>query len=170
LAVIVIGFVVFIAMRPSEFRISRSAAMTAPAETAFAQVNDFHHWDAWSPWAKIDPTMKQTYEGPATGTGAIYSWSGDGKAGQGRMTITESRPSDLILIKLEFMKPFQATNTTEFTFKPDANQTRVTWSMFGQHNFMMKAFGLFMNMDKMLGAEFDKGLASMKSVVEAKPQ
>ncbi len=170
LAVIVIGFFVFVAMQPSDFRISRSAAMSAPAPTAFAQVNDFHHWDAWSPWAKIDPTMKQTYEGAATGTGAVYSWSGDGKVGQGRMTITESRPSDLILIKLEFMKPFQATNTEEFTFKPDANQTLVTWSMFGRHNFMMKAFGLFMNMDKMLGAEFDKGLASMKSVVEAKPQ
>jgi Polyketide cyclase / dehydrase and lipid transport len=168
LAVIVIGFVVVVATRPSDFRITRSAAMSAPAADAFAQVNDFHHWDAWSPWAKIDPTMKQTYEGATTGTGAIYSWSGDGKAGQGRMTITESRPSDLILIKLEFMKPFQATHTAEFAFKPDANQTLVTWSMFGSKNFMLKAFGLFMNMDKMLGAEFEKGLASMKSVVEAK--
>ena len=122
-----------------------------------------------SPWAKLDPSMKKTHEGAPAGTGAIYSWSGNDQVGEGRMTLTESRPSELIRIKLEFMKPFAATNTTEFTFKPEGNQTMVTWSMFGMNNFIAKAFGLFMNMDKMVGGDFEKGLASMKSVVETAP-
>jgi len=168
LVAIVVVFVVIVAMRPSEFRTERSATMSAPVADVFAQVNDFHNWDAWSPWAKIDPTMKQTYEGAPAGTGAIYSWVGNNKVGEGRMTLTESRPNDRITIKLEFMKPFKATNTAEFTFKPDANQTAVTWSMSGNKNFMLKAFGVFMDMDKMVGGDFEKGLASMKSVVEAK--
>ena len=166
LVVIVVVFVIIVAMRPADFSITRSATIAAPATDVFAQVNDFHKWDSWSPWAKLDPTMKQTYEGPPAGTGAIYSWNGNGKVGEGRMTLTESRPSDLIRIKLEFMRPFKATNTTEFTFKPTGNQTLVTWSMSGHNNFVFKAFGLFMNMDKMLGGEFDKGLTQMKSVVE----
>jgi uncharacterized protein YndB with AHSA1/START domain len=154
-------------MQPSDFRIARSATISAPAADVFAQVNDFHKWDAWSPWAKIDPTMKQIYDGAPSGTGAIYTWVGDKKVGEGTMTLTESRPNDVVSIKLEFRKPFKATNTAEFTFKPEGDQTVVTWSMSGRNNFMFKAFGLFMNMDKMLGGEFEKGLASMKSVVEA---
>jgi uncharacterized protein YndB with AHSA1/START domain len=166
-AAIVAVFIVVVAMQPSEFRVARSATIAAPAADVFTQVNDFHNWDAWSPWAKIDPTMKQTYEGAPAGSGAIYSWVGDGKVGQGRMTLIDSRPSDLVKIRLEFLKPFKATNTAEFTFKPDGNQTVVTWSMSGRNNFFFKAFGLFMNMDKMLGGDFEKGLANMKSVVEA---
>jgi hypothetical protein len=167
LAVIVVVFVAIVAMQPADFRITRSATMSAPAADAFAQVNDFHNWDAWSPWAKLDPTMKQTYEGAPAGTGALYSWSGNGKVGEGRMALSESHPNDLIRITVEFMRPFKATNTAEFTFKPEGNQTVVTWSMAGRNSFVFKAFGLFMNMDKMLGGEFEKGLASMKSVVEA---
>jgi uncharacterized protein YndB with AHSA1/START domain len=167
LAAIVVVFVVVVAMQPSDFRIARSATISAPAADVFAQVNDFHKWDAWSPWAKIDPTMKQIYDGAPSGTGAIYTWVGDKKVGEGTMTLTESRPNDVVSIKLEFRKPFKATNTAEFTFKPEGDQTVVTWSMSGRNNFMFKAFGLFMNMDKMLGGEFEKGLASMKSVVEA---
>jgi hypothetical protein len=166
-AAIVAVFIVVVAMQPSEFRVARATTIAAAAADVFPQVNDFHNWDAWSPWAKIDPTMKQTYEGAPAGTGAIYSWTGDGKVGQGQMTLIESRPSDLVKIQVEFLKPFKATNTAEFTFKPDGNQTVVTWSMSGRNNFVFKAFGLFMNMDKMLGGEFEKGLASMKSVVEA---
>jgi hypothetical protein len=105
--------------------------------------------------------------GAPAGVGAIYAWTGNNEVGEGRMTITESRRSDLVRVKLEFFKPFAATNTAEFTFKPDGNQTAVTWSMFGQNNFMAKAIHLFMNMDKMIGGQFEKGLASMKSVVEA---
>lgn len=144
--------------------------MAAPSPAVFAQVNDFHKWEAWNPWGKIDPAMKQTYEGAPAGTGAIYTWSGKNEVGQGRMTITDSRPSELIRIKLEFMKPFRATNIAEFTFKPERNQTLVTWSMTGTNNFMAKAIHLVMNMDKMIGGQFEKGLASMKSVVEAAPR
>src|SRR6185295_9800251 len=148
LAVLLIVFVVFVVMRPSEFRIMRTATITAPPSVVFAQVNDFHKWMAWSPWEKLDPTLKRTYEGPPAGSGAIYSWAGNKQVGEGRMTLTESRPSDLIRIKLEFLKPFKATNAAEFTFEPQGHQTVVTWSMTGKNNFMFKAVGLFMNMDK----------------------
>ena len=167
LAVIVVVFVVIVALQPSEFSIVRSATISAPAPALFAQVNDFHKWEAWNPWGKLDPTMKQAYEGAPAGTGAIYTWSGNNEVGEGRMTITESRPSDLIRIKLEFFKPFAATNTAEFTFKPEGNQTAVTWSMTGNNNFMAKAVHLFMNRNKMVGGQFEKGLAQMGSVVEA---
>jgi hypothetical protein len=168
LAAIVVLFAIVVAMQPSEFRIARSATMSAPASDVFAQVNDFHNWEAWSPWAKIDPTMKQTYEGAPAGTGAIYTWTGNNQVGEGTMTLTESRPNDLIRINLEFRRPFKATNTAEFTFKPEAGSTVVTWSMYGRKNFPFKAVGLFMSMDKMVGGDFEKGLAQMKSVVEAK--
>jgi len=167
LAVIVVVFVVVVAMQPSDFRIARTVTISAPAPTVFAQVNDPHRWEAWSPWEKLDPAMKRAYQGAPAGAGAIYAWAGNNQVGEGRMTLTESRPSDLIRIKLEFLKPFRATNTAEFTFKPESDQTVVTWSMAGKNDFMAKAFGLFMNMDKMIGGEFGKGLARMKSVVEA---
>jgi Polyketide cyclase / dehydrase and lipid transport len=148
LAVIVIVLIVIVALQPSEFRVARSANISALPPEVFAQVNDFHKWEAWNPWGKVDPAMKQTYENAPAGTGAIYTWSGNKEVGEGRMTITESRPNDLIRIKLEFFKPFAATNTAEFTFKPETNQTVITWSMFGQNNFMAKAVHLFMNMEK----------------------
>ncbi|HXV78384.1 MAG TPA: SRPBCC family protein [Candidatus Binatia bacterium] len=170
LAVIVVVFVIIVALQPSEFRIQRSATISARPPAVFAQVNDFHKWEAWSPWAKLDPAAKTTFEGPPAGTGAIFRWAGNNDVGEGSMTITESRPSDLIRIKLEFLKPFAATSTAEFTFKPEGNQTAVTWSMEGENNFIAKAFCLFMNMDKMVGGQFEKGLASMKSVVEAAPK
>jgi uncharacterized protein YndB with AHSA1/START domain len=167
LAVIVVVFAVIVALQPSEFRVARTATISVPPPAVFAQVNDFHKWEAWNPWGKIDPAMKQTYEGTPDGTGAVYTWSGNNEVGEGRMTITESRPSDLIRIKLEFLKPFAGTSIAEFTFKPEGTQTMVTWSMAGKNNFMAKAFGLFMNMDKMIGGQFDKGLAQMKSVAES---
>ena len=119
-AVIVVVLAVIVVLQPSEFRVARSATISAPASTVFAQVNDFHKWQAWNPWGKIDPAMKQTYEGAPAGTGAIYTWAGNNEVGEGRMTIIESRPSELIRVKLEFFKPFAATNTAEFTFKPEA--------------------------------------------------
>jgi hypothetical protein len=161
------AFAVIVSRRPSKFRVERSARIAAPPPAVFAQVNDFHKWEAWNPWGKIDPAMKQSYEGAPSGTGAIYTWAGNKEVGEGRMTMTESRPSELIRIKLEFFKPFRATNTTEFTFKPEDDQTAVTWSMTGENNFIAKAVHLFMNMEKMVGGQFEKGLASMKSVVEA---
>jgi hypothetical protein len=166
LALLVAVFVIVVALRPADFRVTRSATIAAPAAVIFGQVNDLHKWEAWSPWAKIDPAMKQTYEGTPAGTGAIYSWVGNSEVGEGRMTITESRPEELVRIKLEFLKPFATVNTTEFHFKPEGKQTTVTWSMAGTNNFMAKAFCLFMNMDKMVGGDFEKGLAQMKSVAE----
>ena len=134
----------------------------------FAQVNDFHNWEAWSPWAKLDPAARNAFAGAPSGTGAIFSWSGNKKVGEGRMTITDSRPGEMVRIKLEFLRPFKATNTTEFTFAPVTDDaTTVTWSMTGERNFFFKAFGLFMNMDKLIGGDFERGLASMKSKVEA---
>jgi hypothetical protein len=123
LAVIVFVFVIVVAMQPSDFRIVRSATMSASASSVFAQVNDFHKWVAWSPWAKLDPAAKATFEGPSAGVGTIFRWAGNKEVGEGSMTITESRPSDLIRIKLEFLKPFASTSTAEFTFKPDGNRT-----------------------------------------------
>ena len=166
LAVIVIVLLVIVALQPSNFRVARSTTISGPAPAVFAQVNDFHKWEAWNPWGKIDPAMKQAYEGAPAGVGAIYIWVGNKEVGEGRMTITESHPSDLIRIRLEFFKPFAATNTAEFTFKPAGNQTAVTWSMTGEKNFMAKTIHLFMNMDKMIGGQFETGLAAMKSIVE----
>jgi uncharacterized protein YndB with AHSA1/START domain len=166
--VLVVGVLALIvAIRPSEFRIERSTTIAAPAPAVFAQVNDFHNWQAWSPWAKLDPDVKNSYEGAPAGKGAVFAWAGNSKVGEGRMTLTESRPSELVRVKLEFLKPFTATNTAEFTFKPEGDRTTVTWSMFGHNNFISRAVFLFMDMDKALGSEFEKGLASMKSAAEA---
>ena len=165
-AVILIVFAVVVAIQPGDFRITRSTTIAAPPAAVFAQVNDFHKWEAWSPWAKLDPAMKTLYDGPTEGPGTIYTWSGNSKVGEGRMTITESHPSDLVRIQLEFLKPISATNTTEFTFKADGSQTLVNWTMTGTNNFMGKAFNLVMNMDKMVGGDFEKGLAQMKSLLE----
>jgi len=166
LAVIVIGLGAVVAMQPSEFRVARTATIAAPAPAVFNQVNDFHNWAAWNPWATLDPGMKQTYEGAPAGTGAIYTWAGNRQVGEGRMTLTESRPSDLIRIRLEFLKPLAAVSTAEFTFKPEGKQTVVTWSMVGRNNFMAKAVHLVMNIDRMIGGNFEQGLARMKAVVE----
>jgi len=167
LAVIVVVFVAIVAVQPSDFRITQSATIAAPPEVVFAQVNDLHNWEAWSPWAKLDPAAKSAYEGPAAGVGAAFAWSGNNKIGEGRMTIIESRPNELVQFKLDFLKPFKATNTAEFTFKPEGNQTAVTWSMYGKNSFIGKAVGLFINCDKMVGGQFEQGLAQMKSVAEA---
>jgi hypothetical protein len=167
---IVVLFAIIVALQPSDFRVTRSAIMSAPAPAVFAQVNDFHKWEAWNPWGKIDPAMKQTYEDAPAGTGAVYTWIGNKEVGEGRMTIVESRPSDLIRIKMEFFKPFAGISTAEFTFKPESKQTAVTWSMSGDKNFMAKAIHLFINMDKMIGGQFEKGLAEMKSILEAAPK
>jgi len=167
IAIIVVLFVIIVAMQPADFRITRSATIAAPPEAVFAQVNDLHNWEAWSPWAKLDPAAKSTYEGPAAGVGAAFAWSGNNKIGEGRMTVIESRPNVLVRFKLDFLKPFKASNTAEFTFKPEGNQTAVTWSMYGKNNFLSKAVGLFMNCDKMVGGQFEQGLAQMNSVTEA---
>jgi len=167
IVVVIGGFLGIVAIQPAEFRVVRSATIAAAPAAVFAQVNDFHLWQAWSPWEKIDPQMKRTYEGAPSGTGAVYGWAGNNDVGEGRMTLEESRPSELVRIRLDFLKPFAATNTAEFAFKPEGGGTSVTWSMEGKKNFVSKAFCMFMDMDKMLGGQFEKGLAQMKAVVEA---
>jgi hypothetical protein len=168
LAVLVVVLIIFIATRPSDFRVTRTATIPAPAAIVFGQVNDLHKFQDWSPWAKIDPQCKVTYDGPPAGVSASFAWAGNKQVGEGRMTVIESRPGELVRFKLEFLKPFKATNTAEFNFKSTGNQTEVTWSMSGKNNFVFKAVGLFMNCDKMVGPDFEKGLVNLKSVVETR--
>jgi hypothetical protein len=169
LAIVLIALIFFvvIAGRPDEFVVLRSIKISVPPGKVFPHVNDLHKWQAWSPWVKLDPNAKNSYAGADSGTGAAMSWDGNKKIGAGRMTIIESVLNDLIRFKLEFIRPFRATNTAEFTFKPEGNQTVVTWTMLGKNNFFFKAFGLFMNCDNMIGKDFEKGLAAMKSVAES---
>ncbi len=167
LGFIVLLFFIVVATRPSEFRVARATTIAVPPQTVFTQVNDFHNWTAWSPWEKLDPAMQRTFAGASAGVGAIYSWIGNKQVGEGRMTVTESRASDLIRIKLEFLKPFATTSVAEFTFEPSGQETVVTWSMTGRNNFISRAFCLFMNMDKMVGKDFEKGLTNLKALVEA---
>ena len=167
LAAIVVVFLIVVALQPANFRVARSISIAAPPAIVFRHVNDLHLWQAWSPWAKLDPNAKMTYEGPEAGIGSKYDWTGNNQVGEGAMTITDSRPSELVQFKLEFKKPFQATNTADFTFKPEGDQTQVTWGMSGTNNFMFKAFSLFMNCDKMVGPQFEKGLTDLKAVAEA---
>ena len=165
--VAIVGFVILVLTRPADFRLTRSTIIAAPPAVVFAQVNDFHQWQAWSPWAKMDPNAMNTFEGPPQGVGSKFSWAGNNKVGAGSMTITESRPSDLVQLRLEFIRPFTATNRTEFTFQPQDGKTLVTWTMTGQNNFIAKAFSLFMDCEKMVGPDFEKGLANLKAVAEA---
>ena len=164
---VIVVFCAIVAMQPSEYNVTRTAVVNAPPEKVFDQVNDFHKWNAWSPWAKLDPNMKTTYSGPESGQGASYSWTGNDQVGEGKMTIAESHPGQHIKIDLEFIKPWQAKNNTEFIFTPEGNGTKVTWNMSGTNNFTGKAFGMLMNMDKMIGDDFAKGLAQLKAVSES---
>ncbi len=170
LAVIVVLFIAVVALQPTDFRIARRAIIPAPPAVVFAQVNDFHNWPTWSPWARLDPAMRQSYAGAPAGTGAIYTWAGNDEVGEGRSTITISRPTELIRIKLEFVRPFTVTNDVEFTFQPEGDGTAVTWSMTGQKNFIAKAVHLFMDMDAMVGGQFETGLAQLRTAVEGAPK
>lgn len=165
-AVVVVLFIVIVASRPSDFRITRTARIAAQVDVVFENVNDLHKWEAWSPWAKLDPNAKSTFSGPVAGPGASMAWDGNNKVGAGKMTITDSRPGESIRMNLEFLRPFKARNLAEFTFKAEGDQTVVTWSMAGKNNFICKAMGLFINCDKMVGGEFEKGLANLNSVTQ----
>ncbi len=168
LAVLVAVFLIVVAVQPSEYTVTRSAAIAAPASEVFPAVNELRRWQRWSPWEALDPTMKRTFEGPEAGVNAAYAWAGNDKVGEGRMTITESKPNEVVKLKLEFFKPMAGTSDVAFTFKEGAGKTDVTWAMSGKNNFVGKAFCLFMNMDKMLGGEFEKGLAQLKAATESK--
>lgn len=157
---------VVVARRPDTFRIARSTVVNAPAEEIFPLINDLHLWQKWSPYEKRDPNMKRTYDGPQLGVGSSYAWAGNRQIGEGRLTIVESKPSERIAIKLEFFKPWKGTNRAEFTMKPSSNGTSVSWEMTGQQHFMCKLFSLFMNMDEMIGKDFESGLAELKRKAE----
>lgn len=168
--IVVVAIIVIIlaiaASRPSDFRIERSIDIAAPAEAIHPYINDFHKWAAWSPWEKLDPNLQRTFSGASSGKGAIYEWRGNGKAGEGRMEITDAPTPRLVKIALDFLKPFKASNTTEFTLVPSGAGTKVAWAMTGTSPFPMKVFGLFMNMDEVVGKDFAKGLVALKAVSE----
>lgn len=163
---LILLLVIVIMIQPTKFRIERSTTMAAPAEQIFSQINDLHQWNAWSPWAKIDPAMTTTYEGEPSGKGAIYKWSGNDEVGEGKMTILDSQPNERVRLDLEFIRPFPAQNLSEFVLTPKGDTTEVTWSLTGDRNFMSKAFGLIVDIDKMVGADFEKGLAALKTIAE----
>lgn len=170
LAVLILGFVAVVAVQPSTYHIERAATMAAPPEEVFAQINDFHHWNNWSPWLDLDPNAKVTFEGPDSGEGAIFRWAGNENVGEGSMTIVESRPNEHVRIKLVFLKPMEGVATTDLALMPAGEGTKVTWSMDGENNFLGKAMCLFMDMDAMIGGNYETGLANMKKIVEAEPE
>jgi hypothetical protein len=159
-------FAAVVAFQPTDFRIERTAQISAPAPDVFAQVNDVRSWIKWSPFER-DPQSKKSFEGPPAGTGASYAWSGNNDVGEGRATIVESRPNEFVRYKLEFVRPFAATHAAEFTFRQAGNGTAVTWALIGERNFIAKAFCIFMDMDKMVGGDFEKGLAQLGAAVKA---
>ena len=164
LALAILGVVV--AMRPSTYHVERSTTIAAPPEVVFAIVNDFHNFQIWSPWAKIDPAMKQEISGAPAGKGAVYTWSGNDQAGAGKMTLTRSEPNRKVGIDLEFTRPYVSTSTIDLDLKPQGSGTSVVWSMDGRSNFLLKAIGLFSSMDKMVGPDFERGLTNLKSAAE----
>lgn len=173
LLVIVIAIAALLAWagtRPDTFRVERSIRIGAPIVQVAELIDDFHEWSKWSPWEHIDPTMQRRFSGAEAGVGAVYEWEGTGKVGAGRMEITEMRSGSergLISIKLDFLKPFKASNTAEFLMKPTDSGTDLTWAMFGASPFMSKVMGVFMDMDKMVGKDFEAGLESLKKNAEA---
>jgi hypothetical protein len=156
----------FAAIRPDTFRVQRATSIKASPEKIFALINDFHNWSSWSPWEKMDPTMKRTHSGDAYGKGAVYEWEGNKKVGKGRMEITESSPSSKLTIKLNFIKPFEGHNMAEFTLEKKGDSTNVTWAMYGPNPYIAKVMGMLFNMDKMIGKDFETGLFNMKTVAE----
>ncbi len=160
--------VVIAAFQPDQYQVSRTSTIAAPVNEVFEQVNDMHKMDAWSPWLAPDPHAKKTFEGPASGQGAIFSWAGNSEVGEGRMTNIDSRPPDFIRFKMEFLKPMVGFGETVFTFRADGGQTVITQTMTGKKNFLSKLMCMFMSMDKMIGTQFEKGFANMNALLTAK--
>jgi len=165
----VIAVLSIAATRPATFHVERSLSMAAPPEAVFAVLNDMHRFHEWSPWQKLDPAMKITYEGPSSGAGASYSWVGNKEVGEGRMTILDATPSTSVTQKLEFIKPFVSTCAVHINIAPDGDGSRVTWAIDGNNNYVSKVMCLFVSMDAMMGKDFEAGLANLKQVAEAGP-
>ena len=169
----ILTLLVVASLRPPTFRIERSTRIAAPMVQVAELIDDFRQWGKWSPWEHLDPTMTRTFSGAQSGVGAVYEWESKGKAGAGRMEITEMRAGaerGLIAIKLDFLKPFKASNTAEFTMTPTDAGTDLNWAMFGPSPFVSKLMGLFMDFDKMVGKDFEAGLAALKKNAEAAPR
>ncbi len=169
LAIIIVGVAAVLAVaasKPDQFSVQRSVLIKASADQIFPNINDYRNWKAWSPWEKVDPNMKREYSGPESGKGAKYSWVGNGDVGEGDMEIVESDPSK-VEINLHFVKPFEGTNKAIFSLQPEGEQTKVTWAMTGDSPFMCKVIQVFFSMDQCCGKEFEKGLASLKTISES---
>lgn len=167
LAVILIsGVLIYAASKPDTFRVQRTATIAAPPEKVFGMIADLHSWATWSPWERMDPAMKKTYSGPAQGTGAVLEWDGNKDVGTGRMEIVSTAPSSRVVIKLDFLKPFEAHNQAEFTVEGNGSVTSITWAMHGPQPYMMKVMDLLIGMDKMVGKDFEAGLANLKQLAE----
>lgn len=162
----VVTILILAALKPDTFRVERSATIDAAPDKIYPLINDFHAFGTWSPYEKLDPAMKRSYEGPASGVGAAYAWEGNGNAGIGRMEIVESIPNEKISINLDFKKPFEAHNIVEFTLVPQGDATTVTWSMHGPVYFQHKIMHVIFNMDKMVGDQMTEGLANLKAIAE----
>ena len=167
LIVVVVAVLALAASKPDTFRVQRSTTIKAPPEKIFPLINDFQRWGSWSPWEKMDPAMNRRHSGAPSGTGAVYEWEGNKKVGQGRMEIIESAPPRNVALKLDFLKPFEAHNTTEFALEPKGDATSVTWTMHGPAPFMSKLMTVFVSMDRMVGKDFETGLANMKAIAES---
>jgi len=167
IAVILIAAVlIHAATKPNTFRLQRTTSIKAPPERIFPLIDDFHNWTSWSPWEKIDPALKRTYGGSARGKGAAYDYEGNSKVGAGHMEIAESSPPSRVLINLHFIKPFRANNIAEFTLQPVGDSTNVTWAMYGPSPYIAKLMTTFFSMDKMVGGQFEEGLANLKALAE----
>ena len=156
----------FALTRPDHFSVERRITMKAPPEKVFALVNDFHHWTEWSPWEKLDPGMKRTYSGAASGVGAVYAWEGNSDVGAGRMEITAAQAPGQVDIQLDFLRPFASSNTARFKLTPLAEGTEFVWSMHGPMPYISKLMSVFVSMDNMIGPDFEAGLAKLKTVAE----
>ncbi|WP_027169685.1 SRPBCC family protein [Mesorhizobium sp. WSM3224] len=166
IVIIVAAVLIYAATRPNDFVVTRSASIKAPAEAIFPLINDFRRWPEWSPFEKLDPQMQRTLSGAESGKGAAYAWEGNSKAGKGRMEITNSAPSSLVSLKLDFEKPFRANNSVDFSLSPSGDGTTVTWAMRGARPFIAKLMGLFMNFDTLIGKDFEAGLDNLKRGTE----
>jgi uncharacterized protein YndB with AHSA1/START domain len=166
LAIAVAIVLILAATKPNTFSVQRAAIVKAPPETIFPLINDFRKWGTWSPYEHKDPAMKRTFSGTASGKGAVYAWDGDKNVGTGRMEILEASAPSKIVIKLDFYTPFEAHNTAEFTMLPQDDATRVTWRMHGPAPFMARIMHVFINIDKMVGKDFEAGLANLKRLTE----
>ncbi len=166
-ALLLVLLLAFAATRPDTFRVERSTAIKAPPEKVFAYLNDFQKFGAWSPWEKLDPAMQRTFSGPATGVGSVYAWKGNNDVGAGRMEIKSVEPNAKVTIQLDFLKPFEASNTTDYILKANTDgTTAVTWAMYGPMPYISKLIGIFASMDAIVGKDFEHGLANLKAAAE----